>query len=42
MNRKIVVLGSLALSLTNFRFQLLKTLVDNGCEVYACAPNADI
>lgn len=38
---KTVVLGSLAMSLTNFRYQLLKALVDNGADVVACAPNAN-
>ncbi|MCC3861728.1 glycosyltransferase family 4 protein [Pseudemcibacter aquimaris] len=38
--KKIVVLGSLALSLTNFRYQMLETMVKCGFEVIACAPHA--
>ncbi len=37
---RIVVIGSLAISLLNFRGPLLKTLVERGHEVIACAPDA--
>ena len=37
---KIVVFGSLAESLINFRGSLLKKMVENGNDVFTCAPNA--
>ncbi len=37
---RIIVLGGLAHSLLNFRGPLLKTLVERGHEVIACAPDA--
>ena len=40
MPKKIAILGSLASSLINFRFHLLKRLADRGYEVIACAPDA--
>ena len=38
MAKKIIVLASFALSLTNFRYPLLKQMVLDGYEVVACAP----
>jgi glycosyltransferase involved in cell wall biosynthesis len=37
---RIIVIGSLARSLLNFRGPLLKTLVEHGHDVIACAPDA--
>jgi glycosyltransferase involved in cell wall biosynthesis len=37
---RIIVIGSYAESLINFRGSLLKAMVENGAEVFACAPNA--
>ncbi len=41
MSKKILVFGSLALSLVKFRYQLLNDLGHLGYEVIACAPDAD-
>ncbi|MDG1997430.1 MAG: glycosyltransferase family 4 protein [Emcibacteraceae bacterium] len=41
MIKKIIVLGSLASSLVNFRYQLLLDLQKNGFIVVACAPDID-
>lgn len=38
--KRIVILGSYAPSLTNFRGPMLQAMSDAGHEVYACAPNA--
>ena len=37
---RIVIIGGFPLSLLNFRGPLLKTFVDVGHEVIACAPDA--
>lgn len=39
---KIIVLGSFAESLINFRGSLLKRMVENDFEVFACAPKASL
>ncbi|MEW5755888.1 MAG: glycosyltransferase family 4 protein [Pseudomonadota bacterium] len=39
---RILVLGSLADSLVNFRGAMLEEMVSRGHEVYACAPNATL
>jgi glycosyltransferase involved in cell wall biosynthesis len=39
--QKIAIVASLALSLTNFRLQLIKAMVDRGHEVTAFAPDDD-
>jgi glycosyltransferase involved in cell wall biosynthesis len=39
--RRIAIIASLAISLTNFRFQLIKAMADEGHEVIAFAPEHD-
>ena len=39
---KIIVIGSFAESLINFRGHLLKKMAENGHEVLACAPDASL
>lgn len=38
---KVIVVASLTRSLFNFRFALLRKMVENGCDVVACAPDDD-
>jgi glycosyltransferase involved in cell wall biosynthesis len=40
--KRIAIVASLALSLTNFRYQLIKAMVDEGHEVFAFAPEDDV
>ncbi len=42
MKRTVIVIGSLAESLINFRGALLADMVRVGCRVVACAPNASV